>query len=189
MTFRGCALLASVVVVLLASFTAGRMSKPGRVVEVKTDSDATLTKLAEARTSLATINARLDAATHELEDVRTHSVSQEVIAPGGIHYITRWKDRDSHKEAGAETHAATQAMAAATATKAAETSHISTHESTRIVEQARPSWSVGGSVGLGLDLKPRYGAEVGRRVWGGLWVTAGADISGRAALVGLRAEF
>ncbi len=60
---------------------------------------------------------------------------------------------------------------------------------TQVVATPLPKWSAGGNVGLGLDGRARYGGEVGRRLFGNLWFTVGADIPTPAARLGLRLEF
>lgn len=174
MTFHIRALLASLgLLALLASFTAGRMSKPGRVVEV--------VRTVEVEKRVEVKVAVRDTASLATQAADVKWRTRTIYRPGGTVIVTRDVAQVATSSQATETKSQSSQMLAQ--------EHAKATESTRIVEQARPSWSVGGSVGLGLDLRPRYGAEVGRRVWGGLWMTAGADISGRAAMVGARLEF
>ncbi len=52
-----------------------------------------------------------------------------------------------------------------------------------------PRFSIAANVSMGLDFKPHYGAEVGVRVGGPLWVTLGADVKSRAVVVGAALVF
>jgi hypothetical protein len=93
------------------------------------------------------------------------------------------------KEVVRDTQHATTTATAAASREVAATEHARALESTRVTETARPGWSAGAQVGLGLDGLPRYGAQGARRLLGGLWVTLAVDVTGRAGLVGARLDW
>jgi len=83
---------------------------------------------------------------------------------------------------------------AATATAAAETrieyiDRVKLVEREKITERPAPQWSGAITYGRALDGGARYGAELGRRIIGPLWVTLAADVPSRAAMAGLRMEW
>lgn len=101
--------------------------------------------------------------------------------PGGVVTKTVFVERAGTTTTNSQATATTEKSRVVLAEKAIQV--------TTSTETSRPAWSAAGRVGLGLDLRPHYEAEVSRRVVGPIWLTISADITGRAALAGLRVEF
>jgi hypothetical protein len=158
---------------LVLGVIAGRALAPTRTVEtvrtveVEKQVRVVVTEAATASTATAAVETRW----------RTRTVYQ----PGGTVVVTREAQQ-------LDAHATTTASTAASRELAA-TEHARALESTRVTETARPGWSAGAQVGLGLDGLPRYGAQGARRLLGGLWVTLAVDVTGRAGLVGARLDW
>lgn len=158
---------------LLASFVVGRATAPGhsiatdRIADVKSD------------TSVHTVAAETKKAEATKEVVRWKT--QTVYLPGGTVTVTKTVVKE------AETKATASTTTSSTAAVVHETVRTEVHE--KIVTPPRPRWAVGANAGYGLDGKLRYGGQLERRIVGGLWVTAGVDVTSKAALIGLRWEF
>jgi F420-0:gamma-glutamyl ligase len=112
--------------------------------------------------------------------------------------VVRWRTRVVTKADGTriETHETLKADEKKSATKTEkQAERIVTQERERLVyrdklvETSRPGWSLGAQAGLGLDGKPRYGGEVGRRIVGGLWASVAVDVPTRSLWGGVRFEF
>lgn len=104
-----------------------------------------------------------------------------VYQPGGEVTVTKYVDREVQAEHSEQ---------AAKVVERVVTQEKVVFKDREVVRAAPgPRWSVGARAGLNLDGKLQYGGDLGRRLVGGLWITAGADVPNRAALVGLRWEF
>jgi len=113
--------------------------------------------------------------------VETRWRTVTVYQPGGEVTVTKYVDREVEKH-----H---EEQAARVETRVVTETKTVVQERERIVAAPLSRWSVAARGGLNLEGRPQYGGELGRRVIGGLWVTAGADVPNRAALVGLRLEW
>ena len=152
----------------------GRMTVPAKVVSVD--------RLVEVERAAKAQVATAQAETTKAKKANVRWMTKTEYLPGGTITVTK----TVIKEVERQERATTATAAASTETREAAKTVVRE----RIVERdTRPKWSIAGRAGMGLDLKPRYQGEIGRRIWGGLWLTGGADISQRTALVGLRMEF
>lgn len=158
-----------------AGFELGRVSAPApaKTTEVSHSAVAAAKAATVQKTETALSSVAVDQGVRWRERI--------VYRPGGTTTVIRTvekRDETKATEAKAETASATTI----------ETRTVEV-EKLKVVETARPNWSVAARAGLGLDGKPRYQGEAGRRIVGGLWLTLGADVATRAALVGLRMDF
>lgn len=170
---RKVAVALALAVLLALTFLVGRTTAPTRerVVEVTSVRE----KVAEAKTTTAASSSLIYGSGYAKQ--RDHKVTRPDGTVEETHEVeTGNVNREEKREASSIAE-----------TKTAEREKLVYRE--RVAEAAKPSWAVGVSAGVGLDLRPRYQGEIARRIVGGLWLTVTVDVSGRAALAGLRMEF
>lgn len=138
---------------------------------------------AQAQTEIVQAQTKALKAERDALDAKTHWRTKTVYLPGGTVEVTK----EVVKEV--ERHHDEQAAQVVTKTVVQDRVVYRDVKTEKVVAAPLPRWSVGARAGLNLDGRLQYGGEVGRRLIGGLWVTAGADVPNRAALVGLRVEF
>jgi len=114
-------------------------------------------------------------------DDTTRWRTRTVYLPGGTVEVTKEVVREVEKKQ--------EERAAQVITKTVVQERIVYKDREKLVVAKPPSWALGVGAGLGLDGRARYGGDVGRRLFGSLWLTAGVDVSTRAAQLGLRLEF
>lgn len=121
-------------------------------------------------------------------DNSIHWRTYTVYYPDGTIGVDKSVDKaDTHRTAASSTTAATTDAKGSAEALHAE-SHIEYVYQDKLIERARPNWSIGASAGLGLDGRLRCQGEVSRRLFGGVSATLGVDVTARAALLGLRLE-
>jgi hypothetical protein len=157
------------------AFVVGRGTQKTVTVEkIREVEKAAQQKVEAAKAEVATAKT---AASSDRVQWRTRTIYE----PGGTVEVVKEVVREVERKTG-ETKVEVQ-------TKVVVQERTVFRDRERVTEAPRPGWSMAARAGLGLDGRPRYGGELGRRLFGGLWITAGADVTSRAALVGLRWDF
>lgn len=168
-------MLAGAIVALLASFLAGRGSAPKCIV---------------ARAEVTDRQVKADARSEATSSVMS-------VGPTTVTQWRTWFTPPARPGAPPTTFTegtttSTATSVATTATLAAEL-HADAMEKLRLdvreVAAAAPRWTAGALVGIGLDGRLRWGAEVGRRLAGPLWVHVQVDVPSRAVTAGLKVEW
>jgi hypothetical protein len=172
------------------AFFLGRTTAPSKLHDVQvsatSDSKSDMKTDSQAERTASQQSTASSVATDQGSEWTEHTT----FRPDGSIRSTRktFKKADSRTETAEKK--ASQEVAKATAhAEAHAEAHTEYVYKDRLVEAARPNWSLGAHAGLGLDLKPRYGAELGRRVGGGLWLGVAVDVPTRAGEVVARLEF
>lgn len=164
---------------------AGRMSVPAHVVP------AEKLKEVEAKAKIA-VAAAFDDAKAAKAGARKLDVDKSFLQDyhwtwhpdGTVEATASTTKKDTRSVASASTASAEHKAASSSAKANVEYRYLE-----KVTEAYRPKWSIEARAGLGLDGKLRYQGEVGRRLFSGVWLTLGADVTSRVALAGVRVEF
>lgn len=128
--------------------------------------------------------------THEA--VRVVYRDREVQAKAETQVVYRDRTVVVHKDGSVEKRDIEQTSNGRTETKATETTKAAERTASKVSDAPKAQWLVGPMVGLGLDLKPVYGAHVERRIVGPVWAGAwglGGPAGFTAAGVSVSLEF
>jgi hypothetical protein len=162
----------------LISFVIGHGTR--KVIEVEHVREVQV----QAERKIEAAKAETTVAKREAAAARTRTVVHTVYVHGEPVEVTKEVVREVEKH-----H---EEQAAQVVTKVVHDEHTVFVD--RAVEKTvaapLPRWSVGVRAGLNLEGRLQYGGELGRRLGPlPLWLTAGADVPNRAALLGLRLEW
>lgn len=157
------------------SFVIGRGTQKTVTVEKIREVEKTAEKKVEA--ARAEVAVAKQAADSDTTKWRTKTV----YLPGGTVEVVKEVVREVEKKTG-EVRVEVQ-------TKVVVQERTVFRDRLQLTPAPLPRWSVGVHGGMGLDLRPRYGGELGRRLVDGLSFTVGIDVPTRAATLGLRLEF
>jgi len=179
----GAAALAALVI----AFVAGRYSAPVKVTEREKVIERTVRDEAAIASAVASARASWQ------RDVQDHTITRTIYREGKPVERIVYVDRDTHS--GGSSEATSSSQLQVTAHEEAQR----TTEREKITESGRPGWSVGvgGLWNPGrLSARPeRYDLELGRRLFGTVWIAARVEADGvtdlKRARVGaaLRLEF
>lgn len=192
MTFpkRPLVIGAGAAVLLGLAFFLGRTTAPTRIHEVTVSAKADVKSDAKLDAKVESTKAQQSTAGSVATDQGIEWDETTVYRPNGtVRSHTRSVRKADSTKTSSETKSSQESAKAETHAASHSESHTEYVYRDKLIETARPNWSVGAHAGLGTDLTPRYGGEVGRRIVGGLWLTASVDVPTRAATLGIRFDF
>lgn len=175
---RTLALTAAALVLLICGYVGGRYAQPARVVEKEKRVEVVKTVESKTRESTVTV------ATADNENTRRTVVyrTRYIRRPDGTTEATTESESKADRDIS-------RSVASGSTEKTAEIRYVDrwqTKEVEKLVESARPRWSVGASAGMGLDGRKHYGGDVAYRLFGPVAATLSADVAARSMMVGLR---